>query len=501
MPSGWPSSTSDDGAGIITHAYDVQGNLTSASRTLTAGTGYRDVLDWAGDPVMETVTRTGRTVFDALNRPRERTHPDGTVVRYTYNPAGLLNGIEATLASAGATTAFITNIDYDAKGQRTLVDYGNGVTTTYTYDPDTFRLATLCTLRGSGFPDDPQPPDTRRGAQYLVYVYDPAGNITHIEDTAQPRVFNLNTLVKASTDYTYDALYRLVGADGREHLGMQNGTLAPPTPTSATDIPRVNPADRNALGRYHESYTYDVAGNLTRLVHHGTDPAHPGWTRTFTYHEPSQLEPTRPGIYSNRLTSTSTKNATTTSESYHHDIHGNMDVLPPLQLVRWDYRNQLQATATQSVGSGLVPEITYYCYDSAGERVRWVRDSQAASVDLARPVEERIYLGEFELYRTYDTSGNVTLARTTVHIIDGSSGSPWSRLAPTTARRPTRIASSSATSTPTTSVPPHWSWTAPAASSPTRSTTPTAAPRSSSGAPVLRRNATATPPRNATRPA
>jgi RHS repeat-associated protein len=409
----------DDGAGTATYSYDVRGNLTSVSRTLTAGTAYRDVIDWAGNPAMETVTRTGRTAFDALSRTREQTHPDGTVVRYGYNPAGLLNHVEATLLPGGATTMFITNIDYDAKGQRTRIDYGNGVTATYTYEPDTFRLATLRTLRSGRFPDDPQPPDTRRGVQNLAYVYDPAGNITHIEDTAQPRVFNLDTLVEASTDYTYDAVYRLIGADGREHLGLQNGTLAPPTAASAHDSLRVNPANRNALGRYHEHYTYDVAGNLLSLVHHGTNPAHPGWTRTFTYQEPSQLEPARTDVPSNRLTSTSTRNATTTGENYHHDPHGNMDVLPPLQLVRWDYRNQLQATATQRVGDGLVPEITYYCYDDANQRVRWVRDSQATSVDLARPLEERIYLGDFELYRQYDAGGRVTLARSTVHIMDG----------------------------------------------------------------------------------
>jgi RHS repeat-associated protein len=405
----------DDGAGTATHAYDVAGNLTTASRTLIADKGYRGDVDWAKAPPMETVTRTGSTVFDALNRPREQTHPDGTVVLYSYNAAGLLEAIDATLASAAGTTDFVTNIHYDAKGQRTRVQYGNDVTTTYTYDPDTFRLATLRTTR-TGFADDPVPPDTRRDAQNLVYVYDPAGNITHIDDLAQPKVFNLNTLVEATTDYTYDALYRLIEARGREHLGMQSGTLAP---TSATDAPRINPADRNALGRYDERYAYDLAGNLTKLVHHGTDPANSGWTRTFTYKESSQIEPTRAGLYSNRLTSTSTGNGVASSEGYHHDVHGNMDVLPPLQLVRWDYRNQLQATATQSVGPGLVPEITYYNYDSAGQRVRWVRDTQAATVDSARPLDERIYLGDFELYRTYDPNGVVTLERTTVHIMNG----------------------------------------------------------------------------------
>ena len=42
--------------------------------------------------------------------------------------------MEANLRGAAVATPFVTDIDYDAKGQRTLIDYGNGVRTTYEYD-------------------------------------------------------------------------------------------------------------------------------------------------------------------------------------------------------------------------------------------------------------------------------------------------------------------------------------------------------------------------------
>ena len=58
-------------------------------------------------------------------------------------PSGLLNPSTATLHA-------VTDIDYDAKGQRTLIDYGNGVRTTYLYDPETFRLSRLLTRRNLG---------------------------------------------------------------------------------------------------------------------------------------------------------------------------------------------------------------------------------------------------------------------------------------------------------------------------------------------------------------
>ncbi|MFK4042924.1 SpvB/TcaC N-terminal domain-containing protein [Nonomuraea wenchangensis] len=71
-----------DGAGTLVHAYDVHGNPASTGRTLLAG-DYREAADWTHDPPLETVTRTGHTAFDALNRPHTTTHPDGTTVRRT----------------------------------------------------------------------------------------------------------------------------------------------------------------------------------------------------------------------------------------------------------------------------------------------------------------------------------------------------------------------------------------------------------------------------------
>ena len=45
---------------------------------------------------------------------------------------------------------FTTTTDYDAKGQRERIQYGNGSTTGYTYDEKTFRLKRLLTTRNSG---------------------------------------------------------------------------------------------------------------------------------------------------------------------------------------------------------------------------------------------------------------------------------------------------------------------------------------------------------------
>ena len=123
---------------------------------------------------------------------------------------------------------------------------------------------------------------------------------------------------------------------------------------------------------YRQQYVYDAVGNILAMIHRGTDPAHPGWTRIYSYSEPSLLEPAKS---SNRLTSTSIGSGT--QEMYAHDAHGNMTTMPHLPLMRWDYQDQLQATAQQVVNDGGTPEISYYVYDGSGQRVRQVTERQA----------------------------------------------------------------------------------------------------------------------------
>src|SRR5439155_24385619 len=115
----------------------------------------------------------------------------------------------------------VSNIDYDAKGRRERIEYKNGATTRYAYDPEIFRLIHLYTQRGATFTEDcenPQPPpptiaapdvpplNKSCGLQNLHYTYDPAGNITHIQDDANQTIYFTNQRVEPSNDYTYDAL-------------------------------------------------------------------------------------------------------------------------------------------------------------------------------------------------------------------------------------------------------------------------------------------------------
>ena len=129
--------------------------------------------------------------------------------------------------------------------------------------------------------------------QNLHYTYDPAGNITHIRDDAQQTIYFRNKRVEPSNDYTYDALYRLIEATGREHLGQSRRRADPALAQRCARRVRHSadhPNDGNAMGTYIERYVYDAVGNFLQMQHRGSDPAHPGWTRAYAYDEASLIE-------------------------------------------------------------------------------------------------------------------------------------------------------------------------------------------------------------------
>ena len=175
----------------------------------------------------------------------------------------------------------------------------------------------------------------------------------------------------------------------------------------------VHRGDGAALGRYIETYGYDPAGNILEMRHRGSDPAHPGWVRSYNYNETSRIEPDRAG---NRLSSTQVSDIDV--ERYAYDAHGSMTAMPHLPLMQWTWLDQLQASARQVVGEGL-PETTYYVYDGSGQRVRKVTERRASANGQAVRTREHIYLGGFEIYRELGPDGAaIALERETLHVLD-----------------------------------------------------------------------------------
>lgn len=87
----------------------------------------------------------------------------------------------------------IKDVFYNAAGQMTRIEYGNGSSSDYFYDSYTLRLNQLITY-------DPQ----GNMIQNMTYFYDSVGNMIAIQDD----------LYTASQVFSYDALNRLVQAEG-----------------------------------------------------------------------------------------------------------------------------------------------------------------------------------------------------------------------------------------------------------------------------------------------
>jgi RHS repeat-associated protein len=100
-------------------------------------------------------------------------------------------------------------------------------------------------------------------------------------------------------------------------------------------------------------------------------------------------------------------------EHYLYDANGNIIQMPHLPMMRWDFMDRLVSSARQVVNSG-ASEITFYQYDSAGQRVRKVNERRSGTRKT-----ERLYVGGFEVFREYDVDGDsIEFQRETLHVMD-----------------------------------------------------------------------------------
>ena len=392
-----------DSAGVTTTVtYDFKGNALETQRHVLSD--HRTPVDWQAAPVLDGTAYSIAVTYDAMNRRRTVTTPDASVYRPTFTEGNLLQSV-AIDVRGGAQTSLVDNIDYDAKGQRVRIDYGNGSSTSYDHDPLTWRLIHARTTR-------PAAPDATASSLFidpsvvadLHYTYDPVGNVSTIADGAASTVFFDNQVVAPGSGHVYDATYRLIESSGREHVG-QNAFA--PTPASRRDFDLAgladlvaHPNDAGALRTYTERYEYDAADNLTAMRHvAGTG----SWTRTYDYSEASPLEL---GKQSNRLTST-TVGARVEAYGYidaqGNDANGCITGVGSMTL-DWDANDHL---ATADLGGG---GTAYYAYDATGRRVRKVVDDQNGN-----PQSETIYVGTYEVHHTFGVNAST---RESLHVMD-----------------------------------------------------------------------------------
>lgn len=418
-----------DQSGLLaSQRFDFKGNPLEAHRRLALA--YTGDIDWRAvetlDPDLEpndllmAEAFTQTTEYDALNRvTRQYVWHKGVgsrvnVVEPHYNERGLLQKEDLLLealkteegAENGASTQVVKALQYNEKGQRESITYGNNVTTTYEYDDNTFRLIHLQTQRAS---------DGKR-LQDLHYTYDPSGNITETADNAQLTVFFNNFQVDAKNRYTYDALYRLIEARGREHAGQ----VIHDVHDNWHDCyfrKKLHPNDAMAWQNYTERYAYDAVGNILSMKHATPGSNANNWIRYYQY-----------ARFSNRLLATGMGDVpadtyvdTPTLEyQYPYNTHGSMTAMPHLSIMEWNFTEHLhhikRTAGTINPEETACPDASveaWYRYDAAKQRTR-----KRVVKNQGSMVEERFYLGGIEIFRRSDGVGNIQLERETLHVMD-----------------------------------------------------------------------------------
>lgn len=200
-------------------ALSVNGAVLCESRRLLRGdsqANWEGTDEQAWNALLDTDALTHQYQLDATDTLTTQIDPQLHRQRIAYDRLGLQKASWLRLNGQVEQPVVIAQ-HYSESGQLLRKEQGNGVLSTFTYDPCDLRLVGVCVERPAGH---------RLGAQRLQdlrYSYDPAGNVTAVEDTAQATRFWRNQQVPAQSRFVYDSLY-LLWTQGRPD-GVDNGAL------------------------------------------------------------------------------------------------------------------------------------------------------------------------------------------------------------------------------------------------------------------------------------
>jgi RHS repeat-associated protein len=400
---GKPSRHADEAGVIELVAYDFKDNLLERKRRVIGDAAIASgwAADWS-DPAATDALEESEYVttirYDALNRAIEVQYPADVAGQRaslvpSYNRAGAL---EQT-ALDGAV--YIERIAYNARGQRTLVVYGNGMMTRYSYDPNSFRLARLRTEGCSAAALIYRP--SGEVLQDFGYTYDLAGNVLTIDE----RVKSCGIRNSAEGPdrlrrrFDYDPVYRLAQATGR-------ACASTGTPRGLDDDPRCGflaagtamATQDNApdvVEAYTETYRYDPAGNIAGLRY---GSASGSWTRTF-------------GLQSlnNQLHNLIVGSLT---HSFDYDANGNLIQQNVDRHLAWDHADRMASFRVQPT-NGPASVQARYLYGADGMRVKkWVRSGSSTAND-----DSTVYIDGLFEYRRWTEAG-VAKQSNRLHIMD-----------------------------------------------------------------------------------
>ena len=368
-----------DQAGTITNAvYSIQNRLLQTTRELTET--YKGNIDWTDpsgvkmDPDPYPTTNT----YDAIGLLITQETPDETVTTYGYNLRGLITSIQLAY-KGGGNEDVITEATYDARSLRTKVTYGNSAETVRGFEDTTGNLMTIHTTRPSAAGDPV--------VQDVTYAYDPVKNPTRSRNNTFSTVFCNNQSVEPLSDYTYDLIYRLINASGRQHVNIKADTHIDGFKQSIYGpLCATNPSDATKLENYTETYAYDDSNNLTSRKHVASSAS---WTTDNEVNQGNNLLKNVPA-----------------------DAGGNMLqlMLNSATTLNWDFHNNLASTGIIERPKS-VDDADYFRYDRTRQRIRKVVERSAHGGSVTE-ITETIYVGNFQTTKTYSVGSGAPNLKT-----------------------------------------------------------------------------------------
>lgn len=364
-----------DTAGVVqTNNLSIGGVPLSVTRQLFKDADNPDItIDWQGadasawNDQLGSETYTTLNTVDALGMVLNTTDAMGNMQRVAFNVTGLLKGSWLTL-NGGTEQVIITSLTYSAAGQKLREEHGNGVITSYSYEPETQRLIGIKTERPSGHPAG------AKVLQDLRYEYDPVGNVLVITNDAEETRFWRNQEVVPRNAYSYDSLYQLVSATGRE---MANAAQ------QSSDLPAFTHFDNAIYTNYTRTYSYDRADNLTKIQHSAPASGN-NYTTTLTVSDQSNRA----------VLNTITENPAEVDALF--TAGGQQRQLLPGQSLFWTPRRELQKV-TPVTRTGAADDSESYLYDTNSQRILKTSTQMTDSSSRSR---RTLYLPMLELRST-----------------------------------------------------------------------------------------------------
>ncbi len=383
----------DDGGILVVNAVALSGSVADvAQRFLVSAEA---LPNWPEDEaeretLLEDNIYTTTTTADARGAMLNQTNAASHVQGWRYDVSGNICYQNVT-PSGSEKQILLDNIIWSAAGQVLVESAGNGAVTEYSYDPKNQWLASITTKRTD-----------KTLLQALSYGYDFTGNVTSISDGTVAVGYYRNQTTSGERQFTYDALYQLLSATGRENAnntGMQYGSL-----------PGVV-ADGSQYVSYTRSYYYDDSGNLATLTHTGAA----NFTRTMTTESTSNRS----------VQQNDGGPQTPDAVADWFDGSGNLLTLQASASgtdgLAWDGSNNLQSVTLVSRSSGDSDREVYQY--SGSQRVRKQTRTLVNGDTGLWDVDEVRYLTGLELRKSWqETADGDSPPSEELHVITGQAG-------------------------------------------------------------------------------